>query len=52
MTVISVKLPDDLGTRASFGDAPSNQELNVAIYEAGNTEKALFTSINGETRNK
>lgn len=49
MTVISVKLPDDLGTRASFGDAPSNQELNVAIYEAGNTEKALFTSINGVT---
>lgn len=49
MTVFSVKLPDDLGTRASFGDAPSNQELNVAIYEAGNTEKALFTSINGET---
>lgn len=49
MTVFSVKLPDDLGTRASFGDAPSNQELNVAIYEAGNTEKALFTSINGVT---
>lgn len=49
MTVISVKLPDDLGTRASFGDAPSNQELNVAIYEAGNTKKALFTSINGVT---
>lgn len=49
MTVISVKLPDDLGTRASFGDAPSNQELNVAIYEAGNTEKPLFTSINGVT---
>lgn len=49
MTVFSVKLPDDLGTRAPFGDAPSNQELNVAIYEAGNTEKALFTSINGVT---
>lgn len=49
MTVFSVKLPDDLGTRASFGDAPANQELNVAIYEAGNTEKALFTSINGVT---
>ena len=49
MTTLTVKLPDDLGTRASFGDAPSNQELNVAIYEAGNTEKALFTSINGET---
>lgn len=49
MTVFSVKLPDDLGTRASFGDAPSNKELNVAIYEAGNTEKALFTSINGVT---
>lgn len=49
MTVISVKLPDDLGTRTSFGDTPSNQELNVAIYEAGNTEKALFTSINGVT---
>lgn len=49
MTVISVKLPDDLGTRVSFGDAPSNQELNVAIYEAGNTKKALFTSINGVT---
>lgn len=49
MTVFSVKLPDDLGTRASFGDAPANQELNVAIYEAGNTEKALFTSINGAT---
>ena len=49
MTVFSVKLPDDLGTRTSFGDAPSNQELNVAIYEAGNTETALFTSINGVT---
>lgn len=49
MTVFSVKLPDDLGTRVSFGDAPSNQELNVAIYEAGNTKKALFTSINGVT---
>lgn len=49
MTVFSVKLPDDLGTRAPFGDSPSNQELNVAIYEAGNTEKALFTSINGVT---
>ena len=49
MTVFSVKLPDDLGTRAPFGDAPSNQELNVAIYEAGNTENALFTSINGVT---
>lgn len=49
MTVFSVKLPDDLGTRTSFGDAPSKQELNVAIYEAGNTKKALFTSINGVT---
>ena len=49
MTTLTVKLPADLGTRASFGDAPSNQELNVAIYEAGNTEKALFTSINGVT---
>ena len=49
MTTLTVKLPDDLGTRASFGDTPSNQELNVAIYEAGNTEKALFKSINGVT---
>ncbi len=24
MTTLTVKLPDDLGTRTSFGDAPSN----------------------------
>ena len=48
MTVFSVKLPDDLGTR-TYGDAPSNQQLNVAIYEAGNKETPLFTSINGTT---
>lgn len=46
LTTFTVQLPEDLGSRASFGDTPTNQQLNVVIYEAG-TKKVLFSSING-----
>ncbi len=46
MTVFSVKLPQDMGSRA-FGDTVGNQQLNVAIYAQGDSKTPLFTSING-----
>lgn len=46
MAVFTVRLPEAPGSR-SFGDAPANQQLNVAVYEAGKTDKALLRSVNG-----
>ena len=45
-TTFTVQLPADL-TR-SFGDAPTNQQLNVVIYAKDETTP-LFSSINGST---
>ena len=45
LTTFTVQFPTEL-TR-TFGDAPANQQLNVAIY-AKDSNKALFTCINGK----
>ena len=46
-TLFQIQLPDNLATRASFGEGTTATNLYVAIYKAGETTP-LLTNVNGE----